>query len=123
VWSEPRMVAKLSLGRDSRASKPRSAEFAVTVLKALVRYACLRSKVTINVAEQIPQLYRNGSRAEIVWTDEALQKFRGASRDSIWRISMMDFGWQRSLDCAAQTWTCLFGTRSARARLKIGCQS
>ena len=81
VWSDARMVGKVVAWRDSRANTPRSADFGVTVLRALLRFARLRSKVTINVAEGIPQLYRNGSRAEIVWTDDDLQKFRDASRE------------------------------------------
>jgi len=36
----------------------------------------LRAAVTINVAEGIPKLYRGGDRAEIIWTDEELARFR-----------------------------------------------
>jgi integrase len=81
VWNNPRMVSKVVAWRDSRANTPRSADFGVTVLRALLKFARLRSKVTINVAEGIPQLYRNGSRAEIVWTDDDMDRFGAASRE------------------------------------------
>jgi integrase len=81
VWNDPRMVSKVVAWRDLRAATPRSADFGVSVLRALLKFARLRSKVTINVAEGIPQLYRNGSRAEIVWTEEDIETFGAASRE------------------------------------------
>lgn len=80
VWNDPRMVSKVVAWRDSRASTPRSADFGVSVLRALLKFARLRGKVGINVAEGIPQLYRNGARAEIIWTDSDIEKFYASSR-------------------------------------------
>ncbi len=79
IWSDPRMVSKVVAWRDARAETPRSADFGVSVLRALLKFARLRGKVSINVAEGIPQLYRNGSRADIIWTDDDLKKFEAAS--------------------------------------------
>ena len=75
VWNDPRMVAKVVAWRDSRASTPRAADIGVTVLRMLLEFARLRGRVTFNAAANIPTLYRNGQRAEIVWTDEDMLKF------------------------------------------------
>jgi integrase len=79
VWSDPRMASKVIDWRDSRSNTPRTADFGVVVLRALLKFGRLRGKVAINVAEGIPSLYRNGSRAEIIWTDQDLTAFAQAS--------------------------------------------
>jgi integrase len=75
VWSDPRMVSKVVAWRDSRSATPRVADTGVAVLRALLEFGRLRGKVAINVAQRIPQLYRNGTRAEIVWTDGDMAAF------------------------------------------------
>jgi len=81
VWNDPRMVAKVVAWRDSRAATPRAADIGVTVLRALLEFGRLRGRVIINAAANIPQLYRNGQRAEIIWTDDDIAKFTSAARD------------------------------------------
>ena len=76
VWSDPRMASKVVAWRDTRSGTPRAADTGVSVLRALLKFGRLRGKVLINVAEDIPQLYQNGSRAEIIWTDEDIESFR-----------------------------------------------
>lgn len=66
VWNDPRMASKVFEWRDSRAATPRGADIGVSVLRALLKFGRLRGKVLINVAEDIPQLYKNGNRAEII---------------------------------------------------------
>lgn len=75
VFNDPRMKAKVVAWRDSRAATPRAADMGVTVLKALLNFGCLHGKVLINVAAGIPTIYRNGDRAEIIWTDDELLRF------------------------------------------------
>jgi integrase len=75
VWNDPRMVARIMAWRDSRAATPRAADIGVTVLRALLEHARLRGRVTMNAALKIPQLYRSGRRAEIIWTDDDIEKF------------------------------------------------
>lgn len=75
VWNDPRMKAKVVNWRDSRAETPRGADLGVTVLRELLKFGCLRGRVLSNVAVGIPTLYRGGRRAEIVWTDEDIEKF------------------------------------------------
>lgn len=75
VWNDPRMKAKVVKWRDSRAETPRAADLGVTVLRELLKFGCLHGRVLINVAEGIPTLYRNGQRAEIIWTEEDIDRF------------------------------------------------
>ncbi len=75
IWNDPRMTAKVVAWRDSRASTPRAADIGVMVLKMLLEFGRLRGRTTINVATGIPTLYRNGRRAEIIWTDADIARF------------------------------------------------
>jgi integrase len=79
IWSDPRMVAKVVAWRDSRRDTPRAADIGITVLRALLEFGRLRGRVTINVAERIPTLYRSGGRAEIIWTDVDIERFTAAA--------------------------------------------
>lgn len=75
VWNDPRMKAKVVSWRDSQADAPRGADLGVTVLRELLKFGLLRGKVLTNVAVGIPTLYRGGKRAEIVWTEDDMQRF------------------------------------------------
>lgn len=79
VWNDPRMASKVFEWRDSRAATPRGADIGVSVLRALLKFGRLRGKVLINVAEGIPQLYKNGNRAEIIWTAQDMAAFEAAA--------------------------------------------
>jgi integrase len=69
------MVAKVVAWRDSRAATPRSADIGVMVLRELLKFGRLRGRVSINVATEIPTLYREGARADIVWTEDDIERF------------------------------------------------
>lgn len=45
------------------------------VLRELLKFGRLRGRVTINAAAEIPTLYRGGNRAEIIWTDDDIDRF------------------------------------------------
>lgn len=75
VWNDARMVVKVIAWRDSRAGTPRGADIGVTVLRELLKFGKLRARVLINVADGIPTLYRGGDRAEIIWTEEDMDRF------------------------------------------------
>jgi integrase len=81
VWNDRRMVAKVVARRDSRAATPRAADIGVTVLRALLEFGRLRGRVVFNAAANIPQLYRNGQRAEIIWTDDDIARFANAAKE------------------------------------------
>ena len=75
VWNDPRMVTKAISWRDERKATPRTADMAVQVLDAALTYAKLHGRILINVATDIPRLYKGGDRAEIVWTDDDIARF------------------------------------------------
>ena len=81
VWNDPRMTRKVIEWRDSRSAHPRAADTGVQVMRSLLKFGHLRGKVSTNVAEGIPQLYRTGTRAEIIWTDIDLDKFSRSALD------------------------------------------
>lgn len=83
IWSDPRMVAKLVKWRDEAASTPREADYRVTVLRSLLAWGRLRSRVLTNVAAGIPKLYEGANRAEIVWTEEDLAKIAEHARPDV----------------------------------------
>lgn len=75
VWSDPRMVEKVFKWRDERKATPRTADMGIQVLDALLTFARRRGRVLINVASDVPRLYKGGDRADILWTDQAIAKF------------------------------------------------
>lgn len=75
LWSDPRMVAKVVAWRDSRAATPRAADLGIMVLRELLKFGRLRGRVSINVATDIPTLYRGGARADIIWTEDDIDRF------------------------------------------------
>ena len=89
IWNDPRMAAKVVAWRDSRAATPRAADIGVGVLRALLEFGRLRGRVTFNAAANIPTLYRNGQRAEIVWTADDVQRFTDAA-EKLGRSQIVD---------------------------------
>lgn len=81
VWNDPRMVAKVVAWRDSRSETPRAADIGVSTLRALLEFGRLRGRVSVNVANGIPTLYRNGQRSEIIWTDDDIKRFASAAKE------------------------------------------
>lgn len=80
VWNDPRMKAKVVAWRNSRKENPRTADISITVLAALLKWAVLAGQgVTINVASDIPRLYKGGNRQEIIWLPEDMERFAAAA--------------------------------------------
>lgn len=110
VFNDPRMKAKIVQWRDSRRETPRAADIGVTVLSALLRFGMLRGKVHINVAAGVPNLYADGDRAEIIWTEDDVARFVeqaerigcGATADAL-RLAVLS-GLRRE-DLVTLTWT------------------
>ncbi|KKC24900.1 tyrosine-type recombinase/integrase [Sphingomonas sp. SRS2] len=109
LWNDYRMVAKVIAWRDSRAATPRAADQGVKVLSELLKFAKLRAMIKINVAADVPGIYRAADRAEIIWTPEDLEKAEAAAI-AIERPRALDIirlacltGMRRA-DLAALTW-------------------
>jgi integrase len=109
LFDDPRMVAQVVKWRDERASTPRAADVGVTVLGQLLEWARLRAWVKINVAAGIPQLYRSATRAEIVWTDDEIERLALAAI-ALNRPHVIDGLWlgaltgMRRADAVGLTW-------------------
>lgn len=65
--------------RDGMADKPRSADYAIQVLQALLAWACERGHLKDNHALGIRSLYKGGQRAHIIWTPEERAVWEGAA--------------------------------------------
>jgi len=89
IWSDMRMKAKVVAWRDSRASTPRAADLGVSVLSALLKFGLIRGLVSANVAANVPRIYRNGQRAEIIWTESDLELFE---------LEATKLGWPQVVD-------------------------
>lgn len=112
VWNDPRMVTKVMGWRNESANQPRKADNQITVLRHLLTWARLNGRVLINVAVGIPQLYRGGNRAEIVWTADEIDaiaekvddKGRKAAPQIMDAIKLATLTGMRLADLASLTW-------------------
>ena len=81
VWNDPRMKAKVVLWRNSRKATPRTADIGITVLTCLLKWAVLAGQgIAINVATDIPRLYKGGNRQEIIWLHDDMERFAAAAQ-------------------------------------------
>lgn len=109
LWSDPRMKAKVVKWRDERAATPRAADIGVWVLKALLDFGQLHGRVLANVANGIPHLYKGGDRAEIIWTDDDIERFTIAAL-TLDKVQVLDGLWLAALtglrrqDLVTLTW-------------------
>lgn len=69
--NDPNIGGDFQDWRDQWADRPRSADYAVQVLSALLGWAKRRRKIAINAAEGIEDLYE-ANRADQIWTDDEL---------------------------------------------------
>jgi integrase len=68
-------IPELIAWRDARRKTPRAADTGIAAMRALLKYGRFRVGAAINIAAGIPALYRNGSRAEIIWLDHEIARF------------------------------------------------
>lgn len=105
IWSDPRMIVKVISWRDEVAHMPRTADYRITVLQWMLKWARLRGYVKVNVADGIPNLYKGGDRSEIVWTTEDRTKFAAvANQPVIDALELACMTGLRLADLAALTW-------------------
>jgi len=123
LWNDFRMVAKVVAWRDSRAATPRAADQGVNVLAELLKFGKLRARVKLNVAADVPAIYRAADRAEIIWTEDDLARAEAAAK-KLKRESAMDairlacLTAFRRADLAALTWDEVSETSIVRTALK-----
>src|SRR6185369_3755369 len=79
LWSEPKQLREVIARRNAFSHQPRTADHQITVLHHLLNCARLHGEVSLNIAANIPRLYKNGMRAEIIWHDEEIARFCAAA--------------------------------------------
>lgn len=103
--NDPDVAADFQSWRDQWADRPRSADYAVQVLSALLGWAVRRRKLKINAALGIGDLYVN-NRADQIWTDDelALTAMAAESPEVGYVIHLACLTGLRREDLAALTW-------------------
>ncbi|WP_298329697.1 tyrosine-type recombinase/integrase [Asticcacaulis sp.] len=69
--------------RDSMAETPRAADNRISTLCRLLEYGRLRSRLTVNVAKDIPTVYKGGNRQEVIWENKHLAAFIKVSKTPV----------------------------------------
>lgn len=96
--------------RDSMADKPRTADYAWTVLARVLSIAKDRGKISINVCERGGRLYE-ADRAENIWSAEDIAKFCAvASKELQFALLLALWTGQRQGDLLRLCWTNYDGT-------------
>jgi integrase len=90
--------------RDRMADKPRTADYAWTMLARVLSVAKDRSLIAVNVCERGGRLYE-ADRTEIIWTAEHIQKFCAVASDEL-QFALLLALWtgQRQGDLIRLTW-------------------
>lgn len=74
-FNNPALLPTIIKWRNEVADKPKTADERVKVLRQMLEWGRLNGRLTVNIANGIPTLYRGGDRAEILWTDDDMQRF------------------------------------------------
>lgn len=95
--------------RDSLADKPRSADYAWSVLSRVLSFAKDRGMLSRNIAERGGRVYR-ADRREAVWTDDDISAFNTNAGPEL-RLALLLAFWtgQRKGDLLALKWTAYDG--------------
>jgi len=67
VFEDRRMRGDILCWRDEHAETPRTADKGIVMLSTLLSWALIRGRLSVNVAQGIPLLYR-ANRADKIWT-------------------------------------------------------
>ena len=96
--------------RDSMTHKPRTADYAWTVLARVLSVAKDRGKIATNVCERGGRLYK-ADRAEIIWLEEHIKSFCSVASPEL-GLGLLLALWtgQRQGDILRLTWSQYDGT-------------
>ncbi|MEZ5656099.1 MAG: tyrosine-type recombinase/integrase [Sphingobium sp.] len=121
LWSDPLHLQAILAWRNEFAHQPRTADHQLTVLHHMLAWARLHGWVTTNIATGIPRLYRPGTRAEIIWHCEEVDRFCSAApqhiRDGMRLAAATGL---RRADLVALTWSEVERFSIKRVTLKSG---
>lgn len=91
--------------RDEMADKPRTADFAWTVLARVLSFAKDRGYVTLNVAERGGRIYQS-DRSDRIWTDAQIRALEQVSSASVFlALQMALWTGQRKGDLLKMRWS------------------
>ena len=118
-WSHPHRVSDVVKWRNESASQPRKADHQITVLHHLLSWARLHGHVAINAAADIPRLYKNGGRAEIIWHDDEIDRFcREAPQPVADGMRLAALTGLRRADLVSLLWNEIEAVKISRVTLK-----
>jgi len=80
VFEDRRVKGKIVAWRDTMAATPRKADYHIQVLRALLAYGRLTGQLAVNMAADIPQLYKGGNRAAIIWEPAEVDAWQAAGQ-------------------------------------------
>lgn len=109
--------------RDDLAERSvRQADYAFTVLSAVLSWSVERGKIDTNPCARVKKLYR-GNRAEIVWTDEDETAFLAVASPPL-QLAFLMAVWtgQRQGDLLRLTWTAFDGETIRLRQSKTGAR-
>lgn len=131
LWSDPRQLQAILAWRNEYAHHPRTADHQLTILHHMLAWARLHGWVTINIASNIPRLNKPGSRAEIIWMDEEIERFcanapehvadgmRLAATTGLRRADLVALKWQEIERSTIKRVTQKSGRRRKRAIIPV----
>lgn len=80
VFDDRRVRGKIVAWRDTMAVTPRKADYHIQVLRALLAYGRLTGLLAVNMAADIPGLYKGGNRAAIIWEPDEIETWQAAKQ-------------------------------------------
>lgn len=80
VFDDRRVRGKIVAWRDTMATTPRKADYHIQVLRALLAYGRLTGQLAVNMAADIPGLYKGGNRAAIIWEPDEIEAWQAAKQ-------------------------------------------
>ncbi len=83
IFDDRRIKHKIIAWRDSMAETPRKADYHVDVLRSLLSYGRLLGRLSLNMADGIPHLYKGGNRAAIVWEPDDVAAFLAVAEQPV----------------------------------------
>lgn len=101
---DPKVREHFYAWRDSMASTPRTADYAVGTLKVVLAFAVERGKIATNQAETVKRLHRV-DRSDSIWTDAELAAFKKvASLELAQAVELAAFTGLRQSDLIRLAW-------------------
>lgn len=134
LWSDPQQLQAVLAWRNENAHQPRTADHQLTVLHHMLAWARLHGWVTTNIASNIPRLYKPGSRAEIIWLDDEIERFcthapehvtdgmRLAAMTGLRRADLIALQWSEIEQFTIKRVTMKSGRRRKRAIIPVTLQ-